>query len=100
MTMQTLGEIMDRLVKQCDEAQTWEYKPKTWETSPVVWANSQWAVTEYGIENVAGPYHYYIDKERIFLGDHWLMHMDGKNWVILPLFAEAYVRAVVHFKRF
>jgi hypothetical protein len=26
--------------------------------------------------------------------------MDGKNWVISPLFAEAYVRAVVHFKRF
>jgi hypothetical protein len=100
MTMQTLGEIMEKVLERGVEIGEYHLAPRRWETSPVIWANEQWAVTEYGMENVAGPYHYYINKDQIRLGDHWLSHMDGKNWVILPHFAEAHERAVVHFKRF
>jgi hypothetical protein len=76
------------------------YRPATWETDKVLWRNAQWAVTTYGIENVAGPYHYCIEKRRIperFLSHSgpigWVEHMSQKTWVDADAFAEVFAQA-------
>ncbi len=63
-----------------------------WETDPVLWRNWQWAVTSYGIENVRGPYHYYIPK--CAFDDWWPDHMAGKNWVDAEAFSECFAKAM------
>lgn len=78
----------------CDTA----YKTPHWQTDPIIWRNRQWAVTSYGIENVCGPYHYYIEKSRLHQimgvrGD-WRDHMQGKNWVDAQQFDECFAKAV------
>ncbi len=75
------------------------YKAGEWETDPILWRNLQWAVTEYGIENVRGPYHYHIAKSdfHIPMGTPdrtWVHHMASKNWVDAELFEEAFQHAL------
>jgi hypothetical protein len=67
------------------------YRQGDWETDPVLWRNAQWAVTEYGIENVAGPYHYYIPGPNF--EEWWPDHMSEKNWVDQGMFKDCYDRA-------
>jgi hypothetical protein len=74
------------------------YEPARWETDKVLFRNKQWAVTEYGIENIAGPYHYYIGKGQLHQimgvrGD-WRDHMAEKNWVDAEAFNECFVKAL------
>lgn len=63
-----------------------------WKTDKVLWQNSQWAVTTYGIENIAGPYHYFIPASR--LDERWSKHMAEKNWVIDGLFNQCLRKAL------
>jgi hypothetical protein len=78
------------------------YLPRHWEVDPIYYQNRQWAVTRYGIENVAGPYHYYISKadfkKQMGSGEYgWPHHMAGKNWVDQPAFLDAFERACERF---
>lgn len=70
-------------------------KPMFWEDglSRIIWKNDQWAVTDFGLENIAGPYHYFIKRHTLKQLD-WPKHMMGKNWVIDDLFVEAYEKAL------
>lgn len=75
------------------------YLPGEWETDNILFRNLQWAVTAYGLENVRGPYHYYIAKTdlKIPMGSPdrtWVDHMASKNWVDVELFEEAFHRAL------
>lgn len=75
------------------------YKAGNWETDPIIWRSLQWAVTDHGIENVRGPYHYHIAKGDLKItmgtpGRTWVHHMASKNWVDAELFEEAYERAL------
>lgn len=79
------------------------FEPKHWKTDRVFWRNAQWAVTSYGIENVRGPCHYFIEKRalRMSMGDRrdWRDHMAEKNWVISELFNECFAQALrIHAK--
>ncbi len=59
-------------------------------------AFGQWAVTEYGIENLSGPCRYDIDKST--LGHPWWSdHMREKNWVVASDFDAALTFARRHF---
>jgi hypothetical protein len=73
------------------------YEAANWETDKVLWRNAQWAVTTYGIENVAGPYHYFIEKERLsqIMGEDgdWRDHMAQKTWVVSSQFNECFAKA-------
>ncbi len=69
------------------------YDPPHWTTTPILWRNGQWAVTRYGIENVAGPCHYHISAKLLTAG-WWREHMAAKNWVDAALFDECYAHAV------
>lgn len=72
-----------------------KFKEPSWETDKILWRNRQWAVTSYGIENVAGPYHYYIDANKITQAWlNWPEHMREKNWVDEEMFDECYTQAV------
>lgn len=70
------------------------YAEPHWATDRVLWRNSQWAVTDYGIENVAGPYHYAIEAIAITAAHRWPDHMAGKWWVDRLAFEECYAQAV------
>ncbi len=74
------------------------YIPGDWDTDPIRYRNRQWAVTEYGLENVAGPYHYHIPGTdlRIPMGGDgtWVDHMSAKNWVDIDAFEDAFRRAL------
>lgn len=70
------------------------YKPARWTTDAIHYKNIQWAVTDFGIENVAGPYHYFIPFREIGVSIDWLDHMAGKNWVDIEEFEDAYDYAV------
>jgi hypothetical protein len=75
------------------------YDGGKWETDPVLFRNRQWAVTEYGIENVAGPYHYYISKDQLpwTMGAedrNWCHHMSEKTWVDDAAFDEVFEKAI------
>ena len=75
------------------------YRPCDWELDRVRFQNRQWAVTDYGIENVRGPYHYYIAKAdlKIPMGSPdrtWIDHMASKNWVDVGAFREAFSMAL------
>jgi hypothetical protein len=72
--------------------ETWGARPQNWETDPVKWRNWQWAVTSYGIENVKGPYHYYIGRGDL-RADWWPSHMAAKNWVDGAAFRECFDKA-------
>lgn len=76
-----------------------------WETGEVLWCNAQWAVTTYGIENVRGPYHYFIEAFLISdlrargHGGDWRNHMAEKNWVDVQMFEECFEHALrIHAK--
>ncbi|WP_414461780.1 hypothetical protein [Hyphomicrobium sp. DY-1] len=62
------------------------YGPMYWEIDRVIYKNRQWAVTSYGVENIAGPYHYFIEIERLD-EDDWIEHMQGKKWVDIVEFS-------------
>lgn len=71
------------------------YEKKTWETDAILFQNQQWAVTTYGLENIAGPYHYPIPKSDLEItmgaqGRTWCDHMAEKNWVDVDAFEEAF----------
>ena len=74
------------------------YNPGKWDTDPIKYRNRQWAVTEYGLENIAGPYHYYIPCTdlhiRMGADGTWVNHMSAKNWVDIDAFNEAFQRAL------
>lgn len=74
------------------------YEAKRWETDRVIFENRQWAVTSYGLENIAGPYHYHIAASDLRIpmgqGRTWCDHMEVKNWVDIDAFEEAFDRAV------
>ena len=78
------------------------FEAKNWDTDRVMFQNRQWAVTEFGLENIAGPYHYWISKADLFISmgtpdRTWRDHMKSKNWVDEDQFNEAYDRAVKQF---
>lgn len=57
---------------------------------PIYWKGRQWAVTGHGIEARDGKYH--IAGSRAWeetSGHGWIEHMEEKDWVDLPDFAEA-----------
>jgi hypothetical protein len=68
-----------------------DYTPGDWELDPIRFCNKQWAVTDYGIENVAGPYHYALPKKTLRGNLH---HVGEKLWVDRQMFAEAYAKAL------
>jgi len=75
------------------------YLPCEWDVDPIRYRNRQWAVTAYGIENIRGPYHYYIPKSDLKItmgspGRTWVDHMAEKNWVDVDAFSEAFNRAL------
>jgi hypothetical protein len=74
------------------------YREPTWTTDKTLYGGSQWAVTEYGIENLSGPYHYHIPKSdlRMRMGHAgtWVDHMAEKNWVDVDDFRDIYNRAL------
>lgn len=64
---------------------------------PVISATGQWAITEYGVENVRGPYLYSIPWADIRTQPKtfdWTEHMAEKNWVHVPSFEAVYAKAV------
>lgn len=69
-----------------------------WKTEAVLFKNRQWAVTEFGIENITGPEHYYIKKDLLPSAgedDRTLcQHMAGKSWVDDAAFEEAFDKAI------
>jgi hypothetical protein len=78
------------------------YLPCEWDTDPIRYRNRQWAVTDYGIENIRGPYHYYIPKSdlKMRMGSPdrtWVDHMAEKNWVDVEAFQDAFQRALKTF---
>ena len=74
--------------------------PRTWEISRVLFEQGQWAVTEFGVENTFGPYHYALSwsdiSQDIAPGKTWVDHMTQKNWVLSDDFkaAHAYAKRV------
>jgi hypothetical protein len=73
------------------------HEERDWDTCAVLFRNATWAVTTYGIENVAGPYHYHIEKECLLqaMGDGgWPAHMREKTWVDAADFAEVFAKAL------
>ena len=56
----------------------------------------QWAVTEYGLENLSGPDSYEIDKAALHHA-WWSEHMAEKNWVNRADFDAALDFAREHF---
>jgi len=70
------------------------YREHGSEIDPVLYQNQQWSVTEFGIENHRGPYHYYIpwaDIRPTPEGEHgWEQHMAEKNWVDAAAFNDAF----------
>lgn len=71
-----------------------KFAKATWQTDAIHYRNSQWAVTSFGIENIAGPYHYYIPFREIGSSIDWVNHMAGKNWVEIDEFEDAYDYAI------
>jgi hypothetical protein len=80
------------------EAYQWPH-----EIVPPIWfANSQWAVTDYGIECLTS--YYIIDAKRLgMLTDRsagilydWPVHLAEKTWVDLDAFAQAFEFALRH----
>ena len=75
--------------------------PRTWETDRVLFEQGQWAVTEFGIENMFGPYHYALSwsdiSQDVAWNLTWVEHMAQKNWVIANDFKAAndYARQVL-----
>lgn len=71
--------------------------PRTWEISRVIFEQGQWAVTEFGIENTFGPYHYALSwsdiSQDIAPGKTWVDHMAQKNWVLADDFKAAHAYA-------
>jgi hypothetical protein len=74
---------------------------------PILFANSQWAVTNYGLQCLTDPYD--IDAER--LGKFrlwasparydWPLHLAEKEWVDIVAFCEAFREALrIHGKRY
>lgn len=68
---------------------------------PVYFANSQWAVTDYGLESLAHPLA--IERARLSERCHddprlsdWVIHLSGKDWVDLDAFCSAFERAITH----
>ena len=70
------------------------YSEHDGELNRVIYQNSQWAVTEFGLENWCGPCHYWIawaDIHHVIPSPAgWVDHMSGKNWVDLEAFSDAY----------
>lgn len=68
--------------------------PREWEIDRVLFERGQWAVTEFGIENTCGPYHYALSWSDISLdiapGKTWVDHMARKNWVVADDFRRAH----------
>ncbi len=69
------------------------------DVSPILAQGQQWAVTEFGIENIRGPYHYFIPKEDLPKqlaegGYMWPYHMSSKNWVLADDFDDIFQRAL------
>lgn len=89
MALSTLANMTDEVREIC-----FDPMPYLDELSPVLWRNAQWAVTEYGIENVCGRYHYYIGKSQLSPSWRWIEHVGAKTWVDPELFAEAYAKAI------
>jgi hypothetical protein len=62
---------------------------------PMIWRGKQWAVTEFGIENLDGTY--VIEAKRLHenIDRHsWLAHMGEKTWVDTEDFATAWLVAI------
>jgi hypothetical protein len=71
-----------------------DYTPGHWELDPIHFYNKQWAVTDYGIENVAGPYHCGLPKEMLHTNALALLeHVGKKRWVDPGMFAQVYAKA-------
>lgn len=81
--------------KRFNEAQA--YREPRWQVGHAMYRNRQWAVTDYGIENICGPYHYCIAKSDLSakMGSHrtWIDHMSEKTWVDTEAFEAAFNRA-------
>lgn len=91
MRILTVDEAMNEPKRSLVDDPQFGAREQFWETDPVRWRNWQWAVTDYGIENVKGPYHYYIPKGSF--GDWWPDHMEAKNWVDAAAFNECFAKA-------
>lgn len=71
-------------------------------TSKKLYQNSQWAVTNYGIESLEDPWYYPIAKAELDRRAHYLdpdisslvIHVCEKRWVDGALFIDAFRRAV------
>lgn len=60
----------------------------------IIYATGQWAVTEFGIENVRGPCLYSIAWNDLIPSRNWVDHMGCKNWVHMPSFEAVYKTAM------
>lgn len=74
------------------------YQEHGCELDPVLYETRQWSVTEFGIENHRGPWHYYIpwaDIRPTPKGAHgWEQHMAEKTWVDTASFNDAFRMAL------
>jgi hypothetical protein len=97
-TLEVLEWIASGEPEALNEGNDRSFESARWETDRVLWRNAQWAVTTYGIENVSGPYHYFIEKARLGqsmgVRRDWRDHMAEKTWVIERLFDECFKKAV------
>ena len=69
---------------------------KKYKRDKIIKRFNSWAVTSLGIENLIGPFSYFIPKNR--LGEPgWCRHMGNKSWVNIKDFQSAIVFARKHF---
>jgi len=73
------------------------YQPHRWRIHrPVYWEGRQWAITGYGLENVAGGREYPVSWAELFDGQPWLSDLSQKNWVDAADLQQALKYAIKH----